>query len=87
MLRPYLRRFHPHSPEESWLARPRRSFRLGRLPHLQLYAEDFVYKAAYAPNTSGGGFSAVDKQLNDVHLSVGIGIPLLGLGGGGQPGR
>ena len=63
-------------------------FRLGRLLHLQLHAEDFVYTATYAPNTSGGGFSAVDKQLNDVHLSVGIGIPLLGLGGGGeQPGR
>ena len=44
---------------------------------------DFVYKAQYAPNTSGGGFSAVDKQLNDIHLAVGIGIPLLGLGGGG----
>jgi len=58
-------------------------FRLGRLLHLQLHAEDFVYKAKYAPNTSGGGFSVVDKQLNDVHLSAGIGIPLLGLGGGG----
>jgi len=59
-------------------------FRLGRLLHLQLHAEDFVYKAKYAPNTSGGGFSVVDKQLNDVHLSAGIGIPLLGLGGGGS---
>ncbi len=58
-------------------------FRLGRLLHLQLHGEDFVYKAKYAPNTSGGGFSVVDKHLNDIHLSVGIGIPLLGLGGGG----
>ena len=58
-------------------------FRLGQLLHLQLHAEDFVYKAQYAPNTSGGGFSAVDKQLNAIHLAVGIGIPLLGLGGGG----
>jgi hypothetical protein len=57
-------------------------FRLGRLLHLQLHGEDFVYKAKYAPNTTGGGFSVVDKQLNDIHLSVGVGIPLLGMGGG-----
>src|SRR5712692_8708789 len=56
-------------------------FRLGRLLHLQLHAEDFVYKAQYAPpSTSGSGFTVVNKQLNDVHLGVGIGIPLLGLG-------
>ncbi len=55
--------------------------RLGRVLHLQLHAEDFVYKAQYAPNISGGGFSVVNKQLNDIHLAAGLGIPLLGLGG------
>jgi hypothetical protein len=57
-------------------------FRLGQLLHLQLHAEDFIYKAQYAPSTSGSGFSVVNKQLNDIHLAVGVGIPLLGLGGG-----
>jgi hypothetical protein len=57
-------------------------FRLGQVLHLQLHAEDFVYKAQYAPSTSGTGFSVVNKQLNDIHLAVGIGIPLLGLGAG-----
>jgi hypothetical protein len=49
------------------------------------HAEDFFYKAQYAPNTLGGGFSVVNKQLNDIHLAVGIGIPLLGVGGGSTP--
>jgi hypothetical protein len=61
-------------------------FRLGQLLHLQLHAEDFVYKARYAPDTATpGAFTLANKQLNDIHLAVGIGIPLLGLGGGGSP--
>lgn len=66
-------------------------FRLGRLLHLELHADDFIYKAQYAPATStSGGFVVANKQLNDLHLGVGIGIPLLGMGGGGggdRPGR
>ena len=64
-------------------------FRLGRLLHLQLHADDFIYKAEYAPDTANPGqFTLANKQLNDIHLGVGIGIPLLGLGGGGEgPGR
>ncbi len=64
-------------------------FRLGRLLHLEFHGEDFIYKAQYAPDTSTpGGFVVANKQLNDLHLGVGIGIPLLGMGGGGeQPGR
>ena len=55
--------------------------RLGRVLHVELHAEDFVYNAQYAPNASGGGYAVVNKQLNDIHLGVGLGIPLLGLGG------
>jgi hypothetical protein len=64
-------------------------FRLGRLLQLQLHADDFIYKAQYAPDTANPGqFTLANKQLNDIHLGVGIGIPLLGLGGGGEgPGR
>ncbi|HVH68677.1 MAG TPA: hypothetical protein VM716_12490 [Gemmatimonadales bacterium] len=64
-------------------------FRLGRLLHLELHAEDFIYKAKYAPDTANPGqFTLANKQLNDIHLGVGVGIPLLGLGGGGEgPGR
>jgi hypothetical protein len=60
-------------------------FRLGQLLHLELHAEDFLYKSKYAPDTANpGSFSLVNKQLNDIHLGVGVGIPLLGLGGGGD---
>jgi len=56
-------------------------FRLGRVLHLELHAEDYVYKAQYAPSvTTPGGFLVANKQLNDVHLGVGVGIPLVGLG-------
>ena len=59
-------------------------FRLGSLLHLELHADDFIYKAQYAPDTANPGqFTVADKQLNDIHLGLGIGIPLLGLGGGG----
>jgi len=53
-------------------------FRLGSLLHLQVSAEDYVYK----PQAEIPGFSPSDekKTQNDVHLSFGVGIPLLGLG-------
>jgi hypothetical protein len=57
-------------------------FRLGKLLRLQLNAEDYIYK----PKADIPGFSAGDekKTQNDIHLSVGVGIPLLGLGQMGQ---
>lgn len=57
-------------------------FRLGRLLRLQLNAEDYIYK----PKADIPGFAATDekKTQNDIHLSVGLGIPLLGLGQMGQ---
>jgi Outer membrane protein beta-barrel domain len=57
-------------------------FRVGSLLRLQLNAEDYVYK----PKGDIPGFSPGDekKTQNDVHLSVGIGIPLLGLGQTGK---
>jgi outer membrane protein with beta-barrel domain len=53
-------------------------FRLGSLLRLQLSAEDYVYK----PKAEIPGFGPNDqkKTQNDIHLSVGVGIPLLGLG-------
>lgn len=59
--------------------------RLGQVLHLELHAEDLIYKAQYAPDpTTPGAFTTVNKQLNDIHLGLGLGIPLLGgLGGGG----
>jgi outer membrane protein with beta-barrel domain len=57
-------------------------FRIGSLLRLQVSAEDYVYK----PKAEIPGFSPSDekKTQNDVHLSFGIGIPLLGLGQSGQ---
>ena len=53
-------------------------FRLGSLLHLQVSAEDYVYK----PQAEIPGFGPSDekKTQNDIHLSFGVGIPLLGLG-------
>jgi hypothetical protein len=53
-------------------------FRLGKLLRLQLNAEDYIYK----PKADIPGFATTDqkKTQNDVHLSVGLGIPFLGLG-------
>jgi hypothetical protein len=53
-------------------------FRLGSLLRLQLSAEDYIYK----PKAEIPGFGPGDekKTQNDIHLSIGIGIPLLGLG-------
>jgi Outer membrane protein beta-barrel domain len=57
-------------------------FRLGKLLRIQLSAEDYLYK----PKGQIPGFTAADekKTQNDVHLSLGLGIPLLGLGESGQ---
>jgi outer membrane protein with beta-barrel domain len=57
-------------------------FRLGSLLRLQVSAEDYVYK----PKAEIPGFGPSDekKTQNDVHLSFGVGIPLLGLGQGGK---
>jgi hypothetical protein len=57
-------------------------FRLGRLLRLQLNAEDYIYK----PKADIPGFAASDekKTQNDIHLSIGLGIPFLGLGQSGQ---
>ena len=53
-------------------------FRLGSLLRLQVSAEDYVYK----PKAEIPGFGPSDekKTQNDIHLSFGVGIPLLGLG-------
>jgi Outer membrane protein beta-barrel domain len=57
-------------------------FRLGSLLRLQVSAEDYLYK----PKAEIPGFSPSDEKMtqNDVHLSFGLGIPLLGLGQSGQ---
>jgi hypothetical protein len=57
-------------------------FRMGRLLHLQISAEDYLYK----PKAEIPGFSPSDEKQtqNDIHLSFGLGIPLLGLGQGGR---
>jgi hypothetical protein len=57
-------------------------FRLGKLLRIQLSAEDYVYK----PKGEIPGFTPSDekKTQNDIHLSLGLGIPLLGLGQMGQ---
>lgn len=53
-------------------------FRLGSLLRLQVSAEDYIYKPK--AEIPGFGPSAEQRTQNDIHLSVGIGIPLLGLG-------
>jgi hypothetical protein len=55
---------------------------LGSLLRLQISAEDYVYK----PKAEIPGFGPSDerKTQNDVHLSFGVGIPLLGLGQSGR---
>jgi hypothetical protein len=53
-------------------------FRLGSLLRIQVSAEDYIYK----PKAEIPGFGPDDerKTQNDIHLSFGVGIPLLGLG-------
>ena len=57
-------------------------FRLGSLLRIQVSAEDYVYK----PKAEIPGFGPTDekKTQNDIHLSFGVGIPLLGLGQRGK---
>jgi hypothetical protein len=57
-------------------------FRLGSLLRIQVSAEDYIYK----PKAEIPGFGPTDekKTQNDIHLSIGIGIPLLGLGSLGK---
>jgi hypothetical protein len=53
-------------------------FRLGSLLRVQVSAENYIYK----PQAEIPGFGPDDevKTQNDIHLSFGVGIPLLGLG-------
>lgn len=53
-------------------------FRIGSLLRIQVSAEDYIYK----PRAEIPGFGPADekKTQNDIHLSFGVGIPLLGLG-------
>ncbi len=53
-------------------------FRLGSLIRLQMSVEDYIYK----PRAEIPGFGPGDEKQtqNDIHLSFGVGIPLLGLG-------
>ncbi len=53
-------------------------FRLGSLLRIQVSAEDYIYKSK--AEIPGFGPTDAKKTQNDIHLSVGIGIPLLGLG-------
>jgi hypothetical protein len=57
-------------------------FRVGKLLRLQLSAEDYLYKPR--GDIPGFGPSAVKKLQNDIHMALGLGIPLLGLGQLGQ---
>jgi Outer membrane protein beta-barrel domain len=57
-------------------------FRLGKLLRIQLSAEDYIYKPK--AEIPGFGPDQQKKTQNDIHLSVGVGIPLLGLGQMGQ---
>lgn len=57
-------------------------FRLGSLLRLSVSAEDYLYK----PQAEIPGFGPSDEKLtqNDIHLTFGVGIPLLGLGSVGK---
>jgi hypothetical protein len=57
-------------------------FKLGKLLRIQVSAEDYIYK----PKATIPGFGPAQekKTQNDIHLSLGVGIPLLGLGQMGQ---
>ncbi|MGH7510290.1 MAG: hypothetical protein ACREMZ_12590 [Gemmatimonadales bacterium] len=57
-------------------------FRLGKLLRIQISAEDYIYK----PKAEIPGFGPDQQKStqNDIHLSIGVGIPLLGLGQMGQ---
>jgi hypothetical protein len=51
-------------------------FHLGRLLHLSVGAEDYIYK----PNVAETATNVETRTQHDVHLNFGVGIPLLGLG-------
>jgi hypothetical protein len=57
-------------------------FRIGSLIRLQVSAEDYIYKPQ--AEIPGFGPSAETQTQNDIHLSFGVGIPLLGLGNLGK---
>jgi hypothetical protein len=69
----------PDNSDQGGVVGAKLRFGLGRVLRVELHAEDFFYKAQYAPNPSGGGFSVVNTKLNDIHLGVGLSIPLLGV--------
>ncbi len=51
--------------------------RVGRIIHLQVNIEDYIYTPGFASE------SGVEGQIqHDIQLSFGVGIPLLGIGGG-----
>jgi hypothetical protein len=50
--------------------------RLGPILSVVIGAEDYVYK----PTFGGGLVAGIRQMQHDIHLSLGIGIPLLGLG-------
>ena len=52
-------------------------FRVGRLIQLQVNVEDYIYSPS--PGFAGAA-GAQNKIQNDIQLSFGVGIPLLGLG-------
>ena len=65
----------PHKTDVGGVVGASLRLNLGGLLRLQFSAEDYVYKAKYAPSlTTSGGFTLVDKTQNDIHLSVGIGL-------------
>ena len=47
-------------------------FRLGPILSVVVGAEDYIYKPTF-----GGGLAGLAKMQHDIHLSFGIGIPLL----------
>jgi hypothetical protein len=53
-------------------------FRVGSLLRLQLSAEDYIYESK--AEIPGFAASSEKKTQNDVHITLGVAIPLLGLG-------
>lgn len=52
--------------------------RLGRILHLSVGAEDYIYKPDFAGAAAGA--TVTTKTQHDIHVNFGVGIPLLGLG-------
>jgi hypothetical protein len=53
-------------------------FHLGRLIALTVSADGYLYKPDFSSTGSSGGTSQITQK--DLHLSVGLSIPFLGLG-------